>query len=261
MAIDTAAGVRTVSAVTTTDTTDQSPTPHPVEGARRQANRHLDRLLSPGKDPTDPSGRAWLAPIEVPAEVRARVAEMVEAYRQHQLVRPDVAKRVRAGSADAEGVKVAQFLLYGAVREPGRAPADYDVELIHRYRGELADLVASVNTANAALSALRKFFDHILAPGEPNPAREILSATSQKGGQRRLYTRGQGDAILAVAAAGTTGVRPRSGRPLKKYLGSWVDYVVVAVWTHTGAESGALLRARVDDLDVPGPPPGRAAAR
>src|ERR1035437_4625964 len=139
MAIDTAAGVRTVSALTTTDTTDQSPTPHPVEGARRQANRHLDRLLSPGKDPTDPSGRAWLAPIEVPAEVRARVAEMVEAYRQHQLVRPEVA----------------QFLLYGAVREPGRAPADYDVELIHRYRGELADLVASVNTANAALSALR----------------------------------------------------------------------------------------------------------
>jgi integrase len=242
--------VITVSVVHTTNAAEQSPTTQPAKGARRQANRHLDRLLSPGKDPT---GRTWLAPAEVPAEVGARVAALVGAYRQHQLGRPDVANRVCQNSVDSEVVKLAQFLLYAGVREPGTGPADYTIELIHRYRGELSDLGASVNTTNAALAALRKFFDHILAPAAVNPARAITFAkTTQKGGRRALYTRGQCDAILAAAAAATTGVRPRCGRPLKHYLGAWADYAVTALWAYTGAESGALLRAHVGDLDVAG---------
>ena len=251
--IDSPAVVRTVRPVTTTKAAAQSLTTTPVKGSRPQANRHLDKLFSPGKDPADLSGRAWLGPVEVPAKVRAQVAELVEAYRRHQLTRPDVAKRVRQESAFAEGVKIGQFLLYAAVREPGRAPASYDVELIERYRGELAEVGAKPNTANAALSALRKFFDFILDPGEPNPARAVLWAkTSAKGGKRATYTRGQVDAILAVAAVGTTGVRPRAGHPRKTYLAAWTDYVAVAVWTYTGAESGMLLRARLGDVDLPG---------
>ena len=190
----------TVSAVTTTNATDQPLTTQPDKRARRQANRHLDRLLSPGKDPADPTGRTWLAPVEVPAEVRARVATLVGAYRQHQLGRPDVANRVCQGSVDSEVVKLTQFLLYAGVREPDTDPADYTIELIHRYRGELSVLGAKVNTTNAALAALRKFFDHSLAPGAVNPARAITFATTtQKGGRRTVYTRGQSDAILAAA--------------------------------------------------------------
>ena len=225
------ADVITVSVVHTTNAAGQSPTTQPAKGARRQANRHLDRLLSPGKDPSDPTGRTWLAPLEVPAGVRAKVAALVGAYRQHQLGRPDVANRVCQNSVDSEVVKLAQFLLYAGVREPGTDPADYTIELIHRYRGELSDVGTKVNTTNAALAALRKFFDHILAPGAVNPARAITFAkTTQKGGRRTLYTRGQSDAILAAAAAATTGVRPRCGRPLQHYLGAWADYAVTALW-------------------------------
>ena len=67
----------TVRVVHTTNAADQPLTTKPAKGARRQANRHLDRLLSPGKDPADPTGRTWLAPLEVPAGVRARVAALV----------------------------------------------------------------------------------------------------------------------------------------------------------------------------------------
>ena len=39
---------------------------------------------------------------------------------------------------------------------------------------------------------------------------------------------------------------------MKQYLGAWTDYAVTALLAYTGAESGALLRAHVGDLDVAG---------
>jgi integrase len=264
--------LRTVAAVTTTTTTppadtdpdivlaDTSPAPQQPLGAaktngrtRRPVNRHLDRLLSPGKDPADPTGRAFLPPVMPPAEVAERALRLAEAHRVHQLTRPDIDKRVEEDSATTEATKVREFLLYAGVREPGRDPADYDRELILRYRGELSQLGAPPTTLNAMLMALRKFFDMLLPAGTPNPARAIpLAKTSKKSGQRPFYTPGQADAILAAAARAATGPRPRSGRPLTAYRTAWNGYAIVALWVYAGPDPGALPLVRIADVDLAG---------
>lgn len=146
------AGVGTVSAVHTTNAADQSPTTQPDEGARRQANRHLDRLLSPGKDPADPAGRTWLAPVEVPAGVRARdllqFPDLIgDAGVDDDLLGlgEELDERAQAPAHELEhrqGDVHPPLIAGDLVEEVLLGPDDRDGALVEQPRGDLLDLPA-----------------------------------------------------------------------------------------------------------------------